>query len=185
MIPMILRHLLLLSLLTSAALADDDFPGLKQVMTPSEWAHSGLDQLAPDQIAIIDSALTRHYAHTVDQAARDSTARAVKAVQAQQARAAQVASSASSERKPSGGWLDSFGFSDERNWRDEPVLKATVIDWVSSNRFVLNNNQVWEGEDYIPYELKGHRVEIQPRPFGEFALVVDGKNTTIRVKRIQ
>ncbi len=188
---MILRPLLLLSLLTSVALADDDFPGLKQVMTPSEWAHSGLDQLAPDQLAIIDSALTRHYAHTVDQAAKDATARAVKS---EQAHSAQLAAQLAAQRPPEvAGWRQGPAVAgstasacpDHRDWRDEPVLKATVTAWISANRFLLNNNQVWEGLDYIPYELKGHRVEIRSRPFGEFVLIVDGNNTTIRVKRIQ
>jgi len=178
---MILRSLLLLSLLTSAAFADDDFPGIKQIMTPSEWAHSGLDQLTPDQLSIVDSALTRHYAHTVDLAAKDATARAV---QAAQVRAAQVA--ADNSKSDGGGWFSAFGMPEtHRDWRDQPVLKAQVVGWVSSNRFMLDNRQVWQGVDYIPYELKGHSIEIQARPMGEFVLIVDGKNTTIRVQRIQ
>lgn len=178
---MILRSLLLLSLLTSAAFADDDFPGVKQIMTPSEWVHSGLDQLTPDQLAIVDSALTRHYAQTVDQAAKDATARAVAAAQA---RAAQQAADAS--KSGGGSWFSDFGMPQGHgDWHDQPVLKARVVGWVSSNRFMLDNRQVWEGMDYIPYELKGHSIEIQPRPMGEFVLILDGKNTTIRVQRIQ
>ena len=174
---MILRPLILLSFLASVALADDDFPGLKQVMTPREWAHAGLDQLTPDQVSIIDSALTRHYAHTVEQAAKDATARAIKAEQDRAARLAE---------EGKGSWLDRFGMSDkQKDWREAAVLKATVIGWVGDNRFMLSNKQVWEGVDYIPYELKGHNVEIQPRPLGEFALILDGKSTTIRVRRIQ
>ena len=175
---MILRYLLLLSVLATAALADDDFPGLKQVMTPREWQHSGLDQLTPDQVAIIDSALTRHYAHTVDQAAKDATARAV---QAEKARQAQLA------KDSKGNWFDQAFSSGEKHvdWHDQPALKAQVVGWVSDNRFVLSNKQVWEGVDYIPYELKGHNIEIQPRPFGEYALILDGKSTTIRVRRIE
>jgi len=174
-----LRVLCLVPFLFSVALADeDDFPGLKQVMTASEWAHSGLDQLNPDQIAIIDSALTRHYAHTVDKAAEASTARALVAAQA---RAAAVASDSRSD-----AWLSRFGMaSDKVSWEDRPALKAKVVDWVRYNAFRLDNGQVWEGFDYIPYELKGHPVEIQPRPMGMFELIVDGKETTVRVHRIQ
>jgi PAS domain-containing protein len=35
------------------------------------------------------------------------------------------------------------------------------------------------------FELAGRDVEIQPRPAGAFALVIEGKNTTIRVRRIK
>jgi len=135
-------------------------------------------------LSIVDSALTRHYAHTVDQASKDATARAVAAAQA---RAAQVAADNSKNAGSSGGsWYDHFGLPDLHNdWRDEPVLKAQVVGWVSSNRFILDNRQVWEGMDYIPYELKGKAVEIQPRPMGEYDLIVEGKNTRIRVQRIQ
>ena len=34
-------------------------------------------------------------------------------------------------------------------------------------------------------ELSGREIEIQPRPNGGFALVVDGKNTTMRVVRVK
>jgi hypothetical protein len=175
---MILRPLLLLSLVATVAMADDDFPGLKQVMTPREWQHAGLDQLSADQVAIIDSALTRHYAHTVEQAAKDATSRAIAQEKARQAQL-------SKDGKQT--WFEQTFGSPDRNldWRQQPALKATVVGWASDNRFILSNKQVWEGVDYIPYELKGHTIEIQPRPFGEYALILDGKTTTIRVRRIQ
>jgi hypothetical protein len=44
---------------------------------------------------------------------------------------------------------------------------------------------VWQGVDPIRMELSGRDIEIQPRPNGGFALVVDGKNTTMRVIRIK
>ena len=173
-----LRALCLIPFLVTTAFAADDFPGLKSVMTVSEWAHSGLDQLSPDQLAIIDSALTRHYAHTVDQAAEVATARAVAAAQAH---AAAIAAESRSNT-----WLQRFGLADDKvGWQDRPVLKAKVVDWVRYNAFRLDNGQVWEGFDYIPYELKGRAVEIQPRPLGMFELVVEGKETTVRVHRIQ
>jgi hypothetical protein len=174
---MILRPILLLSLLATAAFADTDFPGLKQVMTPREWEHAGLDQLTPDQIAIVDSALTRHYAHTVTEAAKEATARAV---QLERERAARIAADSKET------WVDRFGKSNETAGpREETVMSAKVIGWVTANRFMLDNRQVWEGVDYIPYQLTGHKIAILPRPFGEFVLVLDGKSTTIRVRRIE
>ncbi len=174
---MILRPILLLSLMASAAFADVDFPGLKQVMTPREWEHAGLDQLTPDQVAIVDSALTRHYSHTVAAAAKEATARAV---QAERERAARIAT----EGKAT--WIDRFGKPADRQGPPEAtILSAKVIGWVSTNRFMLDNRQVWEGVDYIPYQLTGHKIAILPRPFDEFVLVLDGKSTTIRVRRVE
>ena len=70
-------------------------------------------------------------------------------------------------------------------WRDIPPLQARVVDWVSANSFQLDNGQVWEGEENIPYELKGKAITISARPLGTFVLSVEGKNTTIRVRRLK
>jgi hypothetical protein len=44
---------------------------------------------------------------------------------------------------------------------------------------------VWEGVDSIPYELVDKQIEIQARPMGQYALIVEGANTTLRVFRIR
>ncbi|HTO02488.1 MAG TPA: hypothetical protein VL069_02245, partial [Opitutus sp.] len=74
---------------------------------------------------------------------------------------------------------------DRADWRNVPPLQATVTEWVSVNRFKLDNGQIWEGTDPITYELVGKPIEIQTRPHGQFALIVDGKNTTLRVRRLR
>jgi hypothetical protein len=83
--------------------------------------------------------------------------------------------------------LERFGLPmfDQTDWRDVPPLRATVTSWLSANRFKLDNGQVWEGMEPITYELPGKPVEIRARPHGQFALTVDGKNTTLRVKRVR
>lgn len=168
----VLGLLLLLPLSLARA---DSFPGLKIIMTPEDYARAGLDKLTPDQIGVIDAALIRHFTASVNVAAERKAAAQV-AVATTQAVAA--------ERKQSG--LARFGLPDfSGDWKSEPVLKARATGWVGGNSFALDNGQVWEGLETISFELVGREVEIQPRPANAFALVVDGKNTTVRVRRIK
>ena len=79
-----------------------------------------------------------------------------------------------------------FGLPDlGSDWRGAPSLKAKCTGWVGGNSFKLDNGQVWEGTEPITYELANRNVEIQPRPGGLFALIVEGKNTTIRIRRVK
>jgi len=169
-----MKTLLALFLLTaSTALADAPFPGLKIVMTPEEYARAGLSGLTPDQIGVIDAAIIRHYMRTVAVAANQ------QAVQISQ-------QTVTAEQKK--GWLSRFGVPDisfSQDWRTQPSLKSHCKGWVDGNSFLLENGQVWEGLEPINIELANRDIEIQVRPGGLFALVVDGKNTTIRVQRIK
>jgi len=169
-----MKTLLALFLLTAgAASAQSTFPGIKVIMTPEEYARAGLSVLTPDQLGVIDAAIIRHYAHTVTTAANQ---------QAEQISQATIAA----EKKTS--WLSHFGISDtssEPDWKSTSGLKAHCTGWVGGNSFSLDNGQVWEGIDPITVELANRDIEIQPRPMGAFALVVDGKNTTLRVRRVK
>lgn len=167
-----MKTLLALFLLTAAtALADGPFPGLKIIMTPEEYARAGLEGLTPDQIGVIDAAIIRHYVGTVSAAA---TQQAEEIVQ----------QTAADEKQAS--WLSRVGLPEiGGNWQDQPSVKARCTGWVTGNSFKLDNDQVWEGVEPIRMELSGREIEIQPRPNGHFGLVVDGKNTTMRVIRIK
>ncbi len=169
-----MKTLLALFLLTAgAACAQSTFPGIKVIMTPEEFARAGLSALTPDQLGVIDAAIIRHYAHTV-----------AKAVNEQ---AATISQQAVAEEKKS-SWLSHFGISElsrEPDWKTTTGLKAHCTGWVGGNSFSLDNGQVWEGLDPITVELANKDIEIQPRPMGAFALVVDGKNTTLRVHRVK
>lgn len=158
--------ILVLTLLAfGVARAEGVFPGLKSVLTEAEWKRAGLDRLTADEIGVIDAALIRREAAVV------TTTRA---------------SVAAATADPKRGWLDRFGlptFNDD--WRTQPNLKAKVVKWESTNRFQLDNGQVWEGTESIPYELNGKAIEIQPRPNQQFALSVEGENTTVRVRRVR
>jgi hypothetical protein len=83
-------------------------------------------------------------------------------------------------------FLSRFGLPDfSGDWRDQPGIKGRVLGWVGGNSFRLDNGQVWQGAEPIPFELVNRDVEIQPRPGGHFALQVEGKNTTVRVVRVK
>ena len=168
----LLGFLLLLPLGLARA---DIFPGLKVIMTPEDYARAGLDKLTPDQIGVIDAALIRHFAATVNVAAERKAADQVAVATTQ---------AVATDRKR--GVLERFGLPNfTSDWKSEPVLKARATGWVGGNSFSLDNGQVWEGLEPIPFELAGRDVEIQPRPANAFALSIEGKNTTIRVRRIK
>lgn len=168
--------LLLVAVLLVAAgpaAAQAAFPGLKAVLSEAEWKRAGLNQLTPDQIGVIDAALIRH--HTALSARHQSEV-------------AQAAASAPAARPNTNpGLLERFGFPvfDESDWRTLPPLRAKVAKWQGRNRFVLDNGQVWEGYEPITYEILGQEIEIHARPHGQFTLVVDGVNTTIRLMRLK
>ena len=170
--PRPMKTLLVLFLLTAAtALAESPFPGLKIVMTPEEYAKAGLDGLTPDQLSVIDAAIVRHYLRTVK----------VEATQ----QAEQLTQQALTEERDK-SWLAHVGLPElGSDWKNQPSVKAKCTGWATGNSFKLDNDQVWEGVEPIRMELSGREIEIQPRPNGGFALVVDGKNTTMRVVRVK
>lgn len=170
------QRLCLVALLLTAGLASaqEAFPGLKSVLTPAEWRRAGLDRLTPDEVGVIDAALIRHQTGTT---ARLKT----------ELIAAQPPAPAAAAAAPKPGFFQRFGLPvfDDSEWRTMPPLKARVVKWESANRFRLDNGQIWEGFEPITYELVGKDIEIQARPHGQFALIVDGANTTLRVMRLR
>jgi hypothetical protein len=164
---------LLILALTSGASAAETFPGVKSVLSPEEWARARLDRLSPDELGVIDAALIRYVKST--QAAHEA-----KIVEMRQ-----NVTELTEEKKR--GIMQRFGLPvfGESDWRTVPPLKAKVVAWAGSNRFQLDNGQVWEGVEPIVYELVGKQIEIQARPLGQFALAVEGANTTIRVFRLR
>jgi hypothetical protein len=158
------------------------FPGLKVIMTPEEYARAGLDALTPDQIGVIDAALIRHYSSTVTLAANQ----VVQQMQiGQQTEVQQAVNEAVAQERHS-SWLAHVGLPEiGGEWKNQPSVTGRCTGWVTGNSFRLDNDQVWEGVEPIRMELSGHDIEIQPRPNGQFALIVDGKNTTLRVYRVK
>ena len=157
----------------SLAAAQTTFPGLKAVLSAAEWKRAGLDRLTPDEIGVIDAALIRNQAGATAQ------------LQTELTKARTAATATTPQLNP--GMMQRFGLPlfDEGDWRTMPPLRAKFLKWEGGNRFKLDNGQVWEGAEPITYELAGKDLEIQARPHGQFALVVDGVNTTLRVMRLR
>ena len=156
------------------------FPGLKSVLSDTEWKRAGLDRLSPDEIGVIDAALIRHQSAATAQLQSE-----LKAARENAAVAGAAAPAVTAEQKR--GLLQRFGLPtwDESDWRTLPSLKAKVTAWEGGNRFKLDNGQVWEGFETIPYELTGKNIEIQARPHGQYALIIEGQNTTLRIMRLR
>lgn len=160
--------LLLFLAAATTAFGEAYFPGLKVVLTPQEFARAGLDKLSADQLGVIDAAIIRHYVRTIENVA------------------VQNAAPETIENVPEKTWLSRFGLPDTSgNWRDAAPVKARCTGWVGGNAFRLDNAQVWEGAEPISVELVGKEIEVEPRPGGLYALIVEGKNTTIRVRRVK
>lgn len=180
-----LQLLFLSFLLAAPCLAQEIFPGLKAILSAEEWKRAGLDRLTPDQIGVIDAALIRQQARVIDESKAVAAAEQ-RQVASNAAAAAAPDPYAGNEHRPR-GWLERFGlpvFGDE-DWRNLPPLKAKVVAWAGGNRFRLENGQLWEGFEPIPYELVGREIQIHARPGGQYSLSVEGNNTTVRVLRLR
>lgn len=154
--------------LVSAVSAQAAFPGLRAILSPDVARRAGLDQLTPDQIAILDAAISGY----VSQVAANQSQTVSTAVAQQQTRS----------------FWSRFGlpeFKREASWEQRPIMTAKVVKWVGPNSFLLDNGQIWQGTDPIPYELVGLEIEIQPRPLGDYALEMKDKHIVVRVTRVQ
>ena len=172
-----LRLLPFCLLLTTAALADGVFPGIRTLMTDVEWKRAGLDRLTPDQIGVIDAALIRHEIQEAKRAAAQPPAATAPAP---------GATAAETVVNKSRFW-DRFGLgkSSTPDWRTVPPMIVKVTGWQGANRFVLETGQVWEGLDQIPYELPGREVIIEARPMDAYALKLDENSAVVRVSRVK
>ena len=127
--------------------------------------------VTPDQIGVIDAALIKHYA----QAAMTAAAPALPP----------NATPAETAAAKSRFW-DKFGFGkSDSDWRSQPPMAAKVTAWRGSNGFVLDNGQVWEGVEQIPFDLPGKSVTIEARPLGAFALKLNEDSVAVRVRRVR
>lgn len=169
-----MKRLLLAFLITStAAFAETSFPGVTTIMSLKEFHSAGLDKLTPEQLKALDSAILRHFEGVVKTAAKQEASKLA---------------SESYALEEERSFLQRFGLpslSLSQDWRSKPVLTGKVTRWIGGNSFQLENGQIWEGGEPIVYELVGREIQITPRPNGTFSLVLDGKNTTIRIHRVK
>lgn len=169
---------LVFALAASAAPASESFPGLQKILTDSEWKRSGLAQLTPDQLGVIDAALIRHYHRAVAPAADAARAAATPPAPAPGATPAETAAARAR-------FWEKFGLGKASDWRSQPPMMARVTAWRGANGFVLDNGQVWEGLEKIPYDLPGHMVTIEARPLDAFALKLNEDSAAVRVRRVK
>ena len=160
--------------LLSTLSAQNASPGLRAILTDAEWRRAGLDRLTPDQIGVIDAALIRH---------SQGSTQALKTELETAKREIAAVNDVKRERTI----LERFGLPilSDVDWRSLPPLRAKVVEWQNANRFKLDNGQIWEGLEPIPYELAGQDVEITARPAGRFQLTVAGRSTGLRVIRLR
>ena len=64
-------------------------------------------------------------------------------------------------------------------------MAAKVTGWRGVNGFVLDNGQIWEGVEKIPYDLPGNSISIEARPMGAFALKLNDDSVAVRVRRVK
>ena len=178
--------ILLLVLAPVAARAQAAFPGLQQVLTEAEWKRAGLDKLTPDEVGVIDAALIKHFARA-PMPSTGSTAASAAAPATASAQPAAPATPAEAAAARSRFW-DKFGLSrsaNEPDWRTQPPMTAKVTAWRGANGFVLDNGQVWEGLEKIPFDLPGNTVTIEARPRGAYALKLNEDSVAVRVQRVR
>jgi hypothetical protein len=157
-------------LLGGPAFAQDTFPGLNAILTAEEKKRAGLSRFSPDELGVIDAALIRYYMRVVTGLPGVAPTPAPEAAPAAEP-----------------GFWDRFGLTKltDADWKKQTPLIAKVTGWQGGNRFALDNGQVWEGVDTIPYEIAGKPVTIEARPLGNFALKLDDKSAVVRVRRVK
>ena len=187
------RLLLAFLCFTPFAFAEESFPGLQAIMTAEEFRQSGLYRLSPAQLKAVNDAIVRHYTGTVETAAQQQAAQIAdkiveqKVEQIAQQKAEQIAQEkiAQHEKK---SLLQRFGLPEigfDQDWKDQASIHGKVLGWVGGNSFRMDNGQVWEGVEPIPVELVNRNIEIAARPNSQFVLIVEGRNTTVRIRRIK
>jgi hypothetical protein len=171
---------LLFGILPLTLVAAETFPGLKSVLTEAEWKRSGLDRLTPDQIGVIDAALIKHFIHATHAA---TTAAVAPSQPPEPTVGASPAETAAAKSR----FWEKFGIgkSSGTDWRSQPPMTAKVTAWRGSNGFVLDNGQIWEGLEAIPFDLPGNTVTIEARPMGAFALKLNENSVAVRVRRVK
>lgn len=175
------RLFLCLLALTTLASAASTFPGLKNIMTEAEWKRAGLDRLTPDEIGVIDAALIKHSLRTPSAEIAHAAPAALPPAPPAGATPAEAAAARSRFWEKFGLTLSSSG----PDWRTQPPMAAKVTGWRGVNGFVLDNGQIWEGVEKIPYDLPGNSISIEARPMGAFALKLNDDSVAVRVRRVK
>ena len=167
-----LRHFALSLLVASAAFAAEPaFPGLRAIMSAEAWQQARLDRLDAADLQLIDAAFAQYL-------------QARQAPAATPAVAAQPAAEPAAE-KPARWTRFGLGKSVEKTPEARELMKARVTALRGSNGFELDNGQVWAGIDLIRVDLLGREIAVQEGRLGSFLLIVDGRDTNVRLRRVK
>ncbi len=161
----LLRLVVIFPLAAAAvAAAEPEFPGLRAIMSAEAWQKARLDRLDAADLRLIDAAFAQYL--------RD-----------QKAPSPAAPAPAAEKRSP---WARfGLGAAPAEAEAERLVMKAKVTALRGSNGFVLDNGQVWAGIDLIRVELLGREVAIQEGKLGSFLLIVDGRDTNVRLRRLK
>lgn len=153
-----------------------DFPGLQAIMSEADWNKARLDRLDAADLQLVNAAFALYLKAQAKPQVGDQGVAAAATTNPGQA-AAQKASL----------WSRfGLGKATELESRSEaPMMQARVKALRGANGFVLDNDQVWEGIDPIRHDLTGRAIGIQEGRFGSFLLVVEGKETNVRLRRVK
>jgi hypothetical protein len=116
-----------MGLIADTARAQEDapsgekFPGVKQALTPEQYAATGLDKLSPDERAKLDEYLRGYFSGATEKVAKQAAATAVdEAVKKHKVEPPQLI---------------------------ESKIVGTVDGWKNGTIFVLENGQHWKSND--------------------------------------
>jgi hypothetical protein len=100
------------------AASGDKFPGVKQVLTPEQYAAAGLSKLSPDEVAKLDESLRGYFNGATEKAATQAASKAVdEAVKTHKVQPPVLI---------------------------ESKIVGTVAGWKQDTVFVLENGQHWK-----------------------------------------
>lgn len=191
-------RVLLLVILAQGSLpawaSEPEFPGLKSIMSETDWQRAKLDRLDEADLRVINEAFSRYlkmgaprrHEPAAATAAPTSPPADAASVSAASTETAAVAATPAAEKKPS-LWAR-FGLhipvADKQPVQRE-IMWAKAVAWKGANGFVLDNGQVWEGIDPIRDEIVGREIGIMEGRFGSFLLVVDDDVKRVRLHRVK
>lgn len=176
----------ILFFLTLAAVGRSD-PGFWQQMTPEERRAAGVDQLTPEQQAVLDAQAARF--------AKEGARQAVEVVRAENSEALrrireQAKAEAKEEAKVEAHKQKVADAGLAARDSDETIRTRIVGDfrgWTGNTTFTLENDQVWQQTErdnrFFP-KMVNPEVELIPSKWSGWKLQLVSEGLWIRVKRI-
>lgn len=166
----------LISLVATAASANEAFSSLEERMTGEEFERAGLNKLTGDELRYLNAWLKK---------VKMSPAPAARAASAPRS-TTQATDSAGNQPAPA---IDQTGLRPKEAPRVtiESQIDGEFTGWSGRTRFKLKNGMVWQqvGSGEFFYRATDPNVRIEPKSLGSWKLYVDGIGRSVKVKRIK